>query len=110
MCGKTPYIGKAKAMFPYSFNNYKSKHRVHRKGNQKIPQRRFHNHCLDGHLGIGDWDFILSEQCERRNQLKEKETPTYNLREHTCISTPALEYIRIRKSIFGEFFPSVLVL
>ena len=30
--------------------------------------------CLDGHLGIGDWDFTLFEQCETHKQLKERET------------------------------------
>ena len=44
------------------FNNYKSKHRAFRKGNQKVPQKRFHVHyCLDGHSGIDDCIF---EQCE----------------------------------------------
>ena len=39
--------------------------RTFRKGNRKIPQKRFHDHyCLDDHLGIDDWDFTLFEQCE----------------------------------------------
>ena len=43
----------------------KDKHRAFRKGNRKIPQKRFHDHyCLDGHLGIDDWDFTLFEQYE----------------------------------------------
>ena len=68
-------VGKAKTKFRYRFNNYKSKHRVFRKGNRKIPQKRFHDHyCLDGHLGIDDWDFTLFEQCETYKQLKERET------------------------------------
>ena len=65
MCGEAPYVGKAKTKFQYRFNNYKSKHRAFRKGNPKIPQKRFYDHyCLDGHLGIDDWDFTLFEQCE----------------------------------------------
>ena len=29
--------------------------RAFRKGNQKVPQKRFHAHyCLDGHIGIDD--------------------------------------------------------
>ena len=46
-----------------------------RKGNRKIPQKRFNDHyCLDDHLGIDDWDFTLFEQCETHKQLKERET------------------------------------
>ena len=42
-----------------------SKHRAFRKGNQKVPQKRFHAHyCLDGHSGIDDWNFVIFEQCE----------------------------------------------
>ena len=74
MCGKAPYVGKAKTKFQYRFNNYKSKHRAFRKGNRKISQKHFHDYyCLDGHLGIDDWDFALFVQCERYKQLKEKE-------------------------------------
>ena len=32
------------------------------------------HYCLDGHLGIDDWDFTLFEQCETHKQLKERET------------------------------------
>ena len=39
VCGEAPYIGKAKIKFRYRFNNYKSKHRAFRKGNQKISQK-----------------------------------------------------------------------
>ena len=75
VCGEAPYVGKAKTKFRYRFNNYKSKHRAFRKGNRKIPQKRFHDHyCLDDHLGIDDWDFTLFEQCETHKQLKERET------------------------------------
>ena len=73
--GEVPYVGKAKTKFWYKFNNYKSKHRTFRKGNQKVPQKRFHAHyCRDGHSGINDWDFVLFEQCETHEQLKERET------------------------------------
>ena len=75
VCGEVPYVGKAKTKFRYRFNNYKSKHRAFRKGNQKVPQKRFHAHyCRDGHSGINDWDFVLFEQCETHEQLKERET------------------------------------
>ena len=61
--------------FRYRFNNYKSKHRAFRKDNQKVLQKRFHAHyCLDGHSGIDDWNFVIFEQCETHEQLKEKET------------------------------------
>ena len=73
--GDAPYVGKAKAKFRYRFNNYKSKHRAFRKGNRKIPQKLFYDHCcLNGHLGIDVLDFTLFEQCETRKQLKERET------------------------------------
>ena len=73
--GEVPYVGKARTKFRYRLNNCKSKHRVFRRGNRKIPQKRFHDHyCRDGHLGIDDWDFTLFEQCETHKQLKERET------------------------------------
>ena len=37
VCGEVSYVGKAKTKFQYRFNNYKSKDRAFRKGNQKIP-------------------------------------------------------------------------
>ena len=40
--GEVPYVGKAKTKFWYKSNNYKSKHRTFRKGNQKVPPKRFH--------------------------------------------------------------------
>ena len=63
--GEAPQVEKAKTKFQYRFNNYKSKHRAFRKGKRRKPQKLFHNHyCLDGHLGIDDWDFTLFQQCE----------------------------------------------
>ena len=42
-------------------------------GNRKTPQKHFHDHyCLDGHLGIDDWDFTVFGQCETYKQLKER--------------------------------------
>ena len=29
---------------------------------------------LDGHSGIDDWDFVIFEQCQTHEQLKERET------------------------------------
>ena len=69
------FVGKAKTKLRYKFNNYKSKHRAFRKGSRKVPQKLFHTHyCLDGHIGIDKWDFVILEQCETHAQLKEKET------------------------------------
>ena len=63
--GEVSYVGNAKTKFCYRFNNYKSKHRVFRKANQKVPQKLFHTHyCLDGHSCTEDWDFVIFEQCE----------------------------------------------
>ena len=74
VCDGVPYVGKAKTKFRYSFNNYKSKHRAFRTGNQKVPEKRFHAHyCLDGHSGINDWNFVIFEQCDTHEQLKERE-------------------------------------
>ena len=74
VCGEVPYVGKAKTKFRYRFNNYKSKHRAFRKGNQKVPQKRFHAHyCRDGHSGTNDCNFVLFEQCETHEKLKERE-------------------------------------
>ena len=75
VCGGAPYVGKAKTKFRCRFNNYKSKHRAFRKGNQKVPQKRYHAYyCLDGNSGIDDWNFVIFEQRETHEQLKEKET------------------------------------
>ena len=42
---------------------------------EKYPKNFFRDYyCLDGHLGIDDWDFTLFEQCETHGQLKERET------------------------------------
>ena len=72
---EAPQVEKAKTKFQYRFNNYKSKHRAFRKGKRKKTQKLFHNHyCLDGHLGIDDWDFTLFQRCETQKQLKETET------------------------------------
>ena len=80
LCG-VPDVGKAKTKFRYRFNN-KSKHRAFRKGNQKVPQKRFLAHyCLDAHSGIDDWNFVNFEQCETHEQLKERET----FRQHRLI-------------------------
>ena len=66
---------KTKTKFRYRFNNYKSKHRAFRKGNRKIPQKIFHNHyCLDGLLGIVDWNFTPLEKCKTYKHLKDGET------------------------------------
>ena len=74
--GIVPYVGKAKTKFQFRFNNYKSKHRTFRKGNQKVPQKRFHAHyyCVDGQSGIDDCNFVIFEQCATHEQLKKRET------------------------------------
>ena len=54
-----------KTEFRYSSNNHKSKDRVFRKDNRKVPRKVFPTHYfLDGHNGIEDWDFVLFEQSE----------------------------------------------
>ena len=74
ICGKAPYVGKAKTKFRARFNNYKSAHRSYRK-KRKVSQQRFHEHYgQHSHNGIDDWQFTLIEQCETYKQLKEKET------------------------------------
>ena len=94
MCGDAPYVGKAKTKFRYRFNNYKSKNRAFRKGNQKKNQKRFHDHyCLDGHLGIDDWDFTLFEQCKtlkeaEREREREKGKRKATERERNLLAAP----------------------
>ena len=67
-------VEKAKTKFRYRFNNYESKHRAFRKGNQKVPQKGFHaHHWLDGHSRIDDSNFVIFEQCETHEHLKERE-------------------------------------
>ena len=70
--GDAPYVGKAKAKFRYRFNNYKSKHRAFRKGNRKIPQKRFHDHYW---MVILEFMIGILEQCQTHKQLKEREKP-----------------------------------
>ena len=60
VCGEARYVEKVKIKFQNRFNNHKSKHRAFRKGYRKVPQKLFHSHyCLDGHVGIGNWDFTF---------------------------------------------------
>ena len=40
----------------------------------KVTKKFLRNVCLDGHSGIDDWDFVIFEQCETYEQLKERET------------------------------------
>ena len=71
--GEAPYVGKAKTKFRYRFNNNKRKDRAFRKGNRKIHQKCFHDHyCLDGHLGIDDWDFTLRAMCETQAPKRDR--------------------------------------
>ena len=73
---EAPYVGKAYTKFRLRFNNYKSKHRSFRKGNnKKVPQKRFHNHYSQhDHEGINNWSFTLIEKCDTHEQLKRRET------------------------------------
>ena len=74
VCVEAPYVEKTKTKFRYKFNNFKSKQSAFRKRKRKIPQKLFHDHyCLDGHLGIDDWNFTLFEQFDTHKQLKERE-------------------------------------
>ena len=73
VCGEATYFGKAKTKFQYRSNNYKSK-QIFQERKLKNAQKRFHHdYCLDGHLGIHDWDFVLFEQCETHTELKERQ-------------------------------------
>ena len=71
VCGEVPYVEKAKAKCRFRFNNYKSKRRAFRKGNEKVPQKRVMRKC---HSSIEDWDFVTFEQYKINAQLKERET------------------------------------
>ena len=68
VCGEVRNVGEAKTKFQYRFNNYQSKHRAFRKGNQKVPQKLFHIHfSLNVNSSIEDWDFVIFEQCKTNN-------------------------------------------
>ena len=55
-------------------NERKSKHTAFRKGSQRLPHRRFNaQSCLDGHSEINNWEFLIFEQRETNEQLKERE-------------------------------------
>ena len=43
LCDEFPDAGKGKTKFRYRYD--KRKHRTFRKENQKVPRKRFHNHC-----------------------------------------------------------------
>ena len=74
ICDEAPYVGKSKTKFRARFYNYKSTHMSHRK-NCEVSQQRFHEHYgQHSHNGIDNWQFLLIEQCETREQLKERET------------------------------------
>ena len=74
VCGEVPYIEKPKTKFHCRFSNYKSKHRAFRKGNMKVPQKRFHAHyCVDGHSNTDDWDFVIFKQYEYMSNWKKRE-------------------------------------
>ena len=68
-------LGKQKPNFATGSTITKVKIRQpFRKGNQNVPQKRFHAHyCLDGHSGIDDWNFVTFEQFVTHEQLKERE-------------------------------------
>ena len=69
------YVGKAKTRFCYRFINYKNTQRTFRKDDQEVPQRRFHaQYCHDDHYEINNWNFVIFEQCETHEQLKERES------------------------------------
>ena len=73
MCGEALCFRKAKG-YNIGSISIKAKIRAFRNGNQKIAQIPFHNHyCLDGHLGINNWDFTLFEQ-EIHKQMNDRET------------------------------------
>ena len=73
ICGKAPYVSKAKAKFKARFYDYKSAHRSYRK-KRKVSQQRFHEHYGQYiHKRIDDWQFTSIEQSETQEQLKERE-------------------------------------
>ena len=72
---KFPAPGKQKPNFATGSTITKVKIEHSKKGNQKVLQKRFHAYyCLDGHSGIDDWNFLLFEQWEIHEPLKERGT------------------------------------
>ena len=68
-------LEKPKLSFDIGLITIKAKIKLSGMETEKYPTKVFHDHyCLDGHLGIDDWDFTFFEQCEAHKQLKERET------------------------------------
>ena len=71
VCGEVPYVRKEKKKL---FATGATIKKVTIKHSEKVT-KKFHAHyCLDGHSGIDDWSFMVFEQCETHEQLKEIET------------------------------------
>ena len=71
---KFPTLGKQKPNFTTGSTIIKVNIEQFRKGNQKVSQKHFHAHyCLNVHSGIDDWDFMIFEQYETHEQMKERE-------------------------------------
>ena len=54
-------------------NQRKSKRRAFRKGNQRVPQRRFNaQYCLDGHSEINNWEFLFLSNMKHISSLRKE--------------------------------------
>ena len=72
---ESPTLGKQKQNFATGSTITKLKIEHLEKVTKKVLQKRFHAHyCLDSHNRIDDWNFVIFEQCETHEQLKERET------------------------------------
>ena len=71
---KLPTLGKQKPYFATSSRITK----VNIEHSGKVTKKFFRNvftvtYCLDGHSRFDDWNFVIFEQCETLEHLKERE-------------------------------------
>ena len=100
ICGKAPYVGKTKTKFRGGFNNYK-RHTGLIEQKRKVTQQRLHEHYgQHSHNGIHDWQFMLTEQYETHELLKERETFwQYRLKHFTFMGLMKRKNVYIKSSL-----------
>ena len=70
---KKQYVGSS-VEFRLRFNNYRCAHRNFLKG-KEVKQESFHAHYEEiGHNGESDWEFILIDQADNREDLRKRES------------------------------------
>ena len=66
------YVGSCSTKFRLRFNNYKSCNTKHR--DKPVAQQHLHDHFdLPGHNGTADWEFVLIDQAENKDEVRKRE-------------------------------------